>query len=492
MAKTLWGKKKSVRAVAGILLLVLALSAGTAGCGKENDPKSPQIPQDGQTQKTDSDTDSEGKDTDMGNQDMEHKENENQGASEFENHFEQASAALRADYEALFVRAADAVRGNLYLAAEGENGSKITWESSDPLVISDKEQPREDYDAAPAGVVVRQAQDVKVTLYAYLAMDGVTLRKDFEVTVLARQEEAEYTDYLFSYFVGNGVNQENIFFATSEDGFTWRDTNKGQPVLTTELGTTGIRDPFLLRSAEGDRFFIIATDLCIAKDGDWGKAQRAGSQSIFIWESLDLVNWSEPRLVKVNSSAAGCTWAPEAFYDELTGEYLVFWASRVATDNHDKQRIYYVKTRDFYNFTKPKVWIDYPFSVIDTTVIRDGSTYYRFTKYEDKSRIIMERADRLLGEWTEVASETLSAQEGVEGPCCFALHEKDQVDGNRFCLLLDHFVGSGYYMMITKDLETAEFERKKGYSLPQKRPRHGTVIPVTRQEYERIVQKYNQ
>ena len=130
--------------------------------------------------------------------------------------------------------------------------------------------------------------------------------------------------------------------------------------------------------------------------------------------------------------------------------------------------------------------------MIDTTVVRDGSTYYRFTKYEDKSRIIMERADRLLGEWAEVESDSLRAQEGVEGPGCFALHEKDQVDGNRFCLLLDHFVGSGYYMMITKDLETAEFERKRGYSLPQKRPRHGTVIPVTRQEYERIVEKYNQ
>ncbi|MDE7210463.1 MAG: glycoside hydrolase family 43 protein [Lachnospiraceae bacterium] len=492
MAKTLWWKGKAARAVAGICLLVLTLSAWAAGCGKKDDKKSPQVLQDGQAQKTDSETGSEGKETDMGNQDVENGEGENQGMAEFENHFEQASAALRADYEALTVLGADAVRGNLYLAAKGENGSAITWESSDPAVISDREQPQEGYDAVPAGVVVRQAQDVKVALYAWLTLDGVTLRKDFEVTVLAKPEEAEYTEYLFSYFVGNGINQENIFFATSEDGFTWKDTNKGQPVLTTELGTTGIRDPFLLRSVEGDRFFIIATDLCIAKDGDWGKAQRAGSQSIFIWESLDLVNWSKPRLVKVNSDAAGCTWAPEAFYDELTGEYLVFWASRVATDNYAKQRIYYVKTRDFYNFTEPEVWIDYPFSVIDTTVVRDGSTYYRFTKYEDKSRIIMERADRLLGEWAEVESESLSAQEGVEGPGCFALHEKDQVDGNRFCLLLDHFVGSGYYMMITKDLETAEFERKRGYSLPQKRPRHGTVIPVTRQEYERIVEKYNQ
>lgn len=308
---------------------------------------------------------------------------------------------------------------------------------------------------------------------------------------LAKPEEPEYSAYLFSYFAGSHAGEENVFFAVSEDGFHWKAVNQEQPVLKITLGTTGIRDPFLLRSAEGDRFFLIATDLCIAKDGDWEKAQRKGSQSIFIWESFDLIHWSEPRLVKINSDTAGCTWAPEAFYDKTMEEYLVFWASRVSTDNFAKQRIYYAKTRDFYNFTKPQVWIDYPFSVIDTTVIQDGEVYYRFTKYEDRSRIIMERADSLMGEWNEVESASLSAQEGVEGPCCFALHKKDQADGSRFCLLLDHFVGSGYYMMVTKDLKTAEFERGKNCCLPKKRPHHGTVISLTRKEYEAVVAHYN-
>ncbi|MDE7298874.1 MAG: glycoside hydrolase family 43 protein, partial [Lachnospiraceae bacterium] len=468
------------------LTAVLGLTAmlgltGCAGGGGDTDD-TPGTSQEENIQDANSGENSEGKEDGMTDSGTE---------KEFENHFEEASEALRADYEALTVRDADGVRGNLFLAVQGEKGSEIRWESSDPSVICAEPVENEGYDATPAGVVMRQEQDTEVTLYAYLTLDGVTLRREFEVKVLAKPEERTYTDYLFAYFVGNGVNQENIFFATSADGFSWRDANGGQPVLTTDLGTTGIRDPFLLRSAEGDRFFLIATDLCIAKSGDWWKAQTQGSRAVFIWESQNLTDWSEPRRVKINSNTAGCTWAPEAFYDEITGEYLVFWASRVSTDNYDKQRIYYVKTRDFYHFTEPKPWIDYPFSVIDTTVIRDGDTYYRFTKYEDKSRIIMERADRLLGEWTEVESETLSAQEGVEGPCCFALNEEDWIEGNRFCLLLDHFVGSGYYMMVTKDLSTAEFERKKGYSLPQKRPRHGTVILVTQQEYERIIEKYN-
>lgn len=53
-----------------------------------------------------------------------------------------------------------------------------------------------------------------------------------------------------------------------------------------------------------------------------------------IWESADLVNWSELRMVDVASSiSAGAAWAPEAIYDEKTGEYLVYWSSRVSTDN---------------------------------------------------------------------------------------------------------------------------------------------------------------
>ena len=69
---------------------------------------------------------------------------------------------------------------------------------------------------------------------------------------------------------------------------------------------------FLLCSPEGDKFYMIATDLKIYGNNDWGAAQRAGSQSLMVWESNDLVNWSDMRMVEVSASIdAGCTWAPE-------------------------------------------------------------------------------------------------------------------------------------------------------------------------------------
>lgn len=47
---------------------------------------------------------------------------------------------------------------------------------------------------------------------------------------------------------------------------------------------------------------------------------------------------------------AGMAWAPEAIYDEATGEYLVFWSS--GKTNGNGNYVYVAKTRDFWNFTE--------------------------------------------------------------------------------------------------------------------------------------------
>ena len=147
---------------------------------------------------------------------------------------------------------------------------------------------------------------------------------------------------------------EQIYFVVSRDGKDWTSLNGGEPVLVSQLGERGVRDPFLLRAHDGSKFFLIATDLSIHLNRDWGRAVRAGSKSIVIWESSDLVNWSEPRLVKVAPDDAGCTWAPEAIYDEATQDYLVFWASTTAGDKFAKHRIWAARTKDFKTFAQPR------------------------------------------------------------------------------------------------------------------------------------------
>lgn len=272
---------------------------------------------------------------------------------------------------------------------------------------------------------------------------------------------------------------EQIYFAVSKDGRTWNALKGGEPVLVSQLGEKGLRDPYVLRSHDGKKFFLIATDLSINLNGDWGRAVRAGSKNIVIWESIDLVKWSTPRLVKVAPDDAGCTWAPEAIYDEDTKDYLVFWASTTKRDDFAKHRIWAARTKDFRKFGEPFIYIEKPTTVIDTTIIREGEQYFRFTKDEKFKAITMESSTKIAGPWKEVENFSLSQLRGYEGPQVY------RVD-NGWCLILDFYSqGKGYQPFETHDLKGGQFKPGAGFSFPF-RFRHGSVLPISNTEYDRL------
>ena len=64
---------------------------------------------------------------------------------------------------------------------------------------------------------------------------------------------------------------------------------------------------------------------------------------------------------------------------------------------------------------------DTPVNSIDTTFIKSGEYYYRFTKNEAKSSIIMEKGKDLNGNFEEVATYTLS-KTGGQGAIQEGLH----------------------------------------------------------------------
>ena len=379
----------------------------------------------------------------------------------------------------------------------------ITWATDHPEIVDVASHENEGYDQTPAGTVTRPQEDTTVTMTATLSYKGETLTKEIVIQVKAKAaaiQDDDYTDYFFAYFAGEGYSDgEQIYFASSQDGLNWSDLNDNNPILTSTMGEKGVRDPFIIRSPEGDKFYLIATDLKINGGNGWDAAQNSGSQSLMIWESTDLVNWSEQRMVEVSAKIeAGCTWAPEATYDPQTGEYVVYWASR--TPNKDtKQRLYYAKTRDFYSFTEPQLWIDYDQSSIDTTMIEENGTYYRFTKNEGGSTnslgaktktIFLEKSNQVLGTYAQIASESLNANQYVEGPTIFKLNS-DDADTNTWCLLVDDFGGGGYYPLLTTDLESGVFTKPEAgtYKMPS-RARHGTPIRITKAEYQAVMAAY--
>jgi hypothetical protein len=299
--------------------------------------------------------------------------------------------------------------------------------------------------------------------------------------------------FLFVTFNGEATPMtEQIYFGLSQDGRHWDALNGAQPVLISKLGEKGVRDPYILRSHDGRGFYLIATDLSINLHNDWTRATNAGSKSIVIWESPDLVHWSQPRLVPVAAHDAGCTWAPEAVYDEDTRDYLVFWASMNKSDNFAKQRIWASRTKDFKTFGKPFVYIEKAGHVIDTDIVRDNGKYYRFSKDESFKAITMEVSQKLMGPWQDVSQFSLAKVTGYEGPACFLLEPAAPGKPPTWCLLIDYYSrGEGYQPYLTHDLSGGQFTSASDFTFPF-RFRHGAVLPLTAAEYARVKAAYGQ
>ncbi|MFG2383136.1 family 43 glycosylhydrolase [Streptomyces avermitilis] len=316
---------------------------------------------------------------------------------------------------------------------------------------------------------------------------------------------SKYAGYLFAYFTGEGTaDGEQIRYALSRgnDPLHWRELNAGKPVLTSDLGEKGLRDPFVIRSPKGDKFFLIATDLKMYRNssGSWDQVQRHGSRSIMIWESTDLVHWTDQRLVKVAPDRAGNTWAPEAYWDDTLGAYVVFWASKLYADDDPDHtgstynKMLYATTKDFRTFSEPKVWDDPGYSVIDSTVIKNKGSYYRYTKDErDPSSsspcskfITGEKSTSLTSTTYDFVSDCIGSGsiDRGEGPTVFKSNTE-----NKWYLFIDEYGSRGYVPFETTDLDSGKWTMSTDYQLPAS-PRHGTVMPVTRAEYDRLLAAY--
>lgn len=409
----------------------------------------------------------------------------------------------------------DDVRGNLTLPTSGLHDTAFDWASSDPDVVS------------TTGVVTRPdhgEQPVDVTLTVTGSRNAATAQRSIVVRVQPMPAAADYEAYAFAYFAGESTDDgEKIYFGASRgnDPLDYDVLNDGQPVLASEHGEGGLRDPFIIRSAEGDRFYLLATDLKAYPAVDFGEAQETGSKYIEVWESTDLVNWSDQRHIKVSSDFAGNTWAPEAFYDEEAGEYVVYWASALypSADETGRdiatsyQRMMYATTRDFVTFSEPQPWIDVKRGtgrgMIDATVVKDGDMYYRVVKDEATMIPRQERSTDLRATVTGSLPTTTSTpgwqlvRSGVgggqpnpwggtftqgEGPTIF----RDNEEADRWYMFIDqpsYHGGQGYLAFETDDIASGDWTSVPDAALPSS-PRHGTVIPVTQAELDTMRAAY--
>lgn len=290
--------------------------------------------------------------------------------------------------------------------------------------------------------------------------------------------------YLFAYFTGNDIKEESVHFAVSNNGYNFRALNNNQAVIDSKQisSSGGIRDPHILRAADGKTFYMVATDMVSAKGWD---ANRA----MVLLKSTDLVNWSST-VINIqkkypNNENLKRVWAPQTIYDAQKGNYMIYWSMQ---HGNDIDKIYYAYANaDFTDLeTEPKQLFFSPTNgaCIDGEIIFKNNKYHLFFKTEGSGAGIKVAVSNQLTEGYVLRDQYVQQTKyPVEGAGVFKLNNSDD-----YILMYDLYTKGKYQFTKTSDLEN--FSVIDNAVTMNFHPRHGTVMPITAKELARLESKW--
>ena len=371
---------------------------------------------------------------------------------------------------------------NLYegvtLPTKGAYGSTITWQSDNTALLSN--------DGKVIGIPEEKRQHV--TLTATLTNGEETATKTFDVYV--HQKDSPYSHYLFTFFPSN--NDENIYYALSDNGYDYTVINQGNPVITAKDITVmgGLRDPHILRGEDG-RFYMVATDMRSALG--W-----SSNRGMVLMRSDDLVTW-QVSTVHFPTRYAGTyfanvtrVWAPETIYDPVAKKYLIYFSILTNDGVVSYDKVFYAyANEDFTDLEgEPTYFYDRGGATIDMDIVfnENDGLYHAFYKNEGAGGICQVTATSLTApagqegsQWSNPSGTLQQTTEAVEGAGIFRLINSDD-----WILMYDCYMNGHYQFCSSPDLFQFTF-RKNTTTQGAFTPRHGTVIPITEQEYQDLL-----
>jgi len=297
--------------------------------------------------------------------------------------------------------------------------------------------------------------------------------------------DKDYVGYLFTYFTGNDVKDEAIKFGISLDGYNYKALNGNQPVIDSKTisSTGGVRDPHILRGHDSKTFYMVVTDMTSSKGWDSNRA-------MVLLKSTDLVNWKSS-VINIQTVFPGNenlkrVWAPQTIYDAAAGKYMVYFSMQ---HGNDPDKIYYAYANaDFTALEAAPKELFIPKSkvpCIDGDIIEKDGVYHLFYKTEtDKPGIKVATTKNLTsGNWTESDDYKQQTPESVEGAGVFKLNNSDE-----YILMYDVYKKGAYQFTKSSDLD--HFTVIDNQVTMDFKPRHGTIMPVTRSELKALMQKW--
>lgn len=295
----------------------------------------------------------------------------------------------------------------------------------------------------------------------------------------------DLTAYLFVYFTGNSIEEEAVRYAVSADGYHYHTLNSDKPVIDSKVisSTGGVRDPHILRGDDGKTFYMVLTDMTSSKGWDSNRA-------MVLLKSTDLVNW-KTSIVNIQKAFPGNenlkrVWAPQTIYDAKAGKYLIYFSMQHG-NNADK--IYYAyANKDFTALESEPKLLFVPKSekaCIDGDIIEKDGVYHLFykTETENPGIKVATTTDLTSGKWTENDNYLQQTKESVEGSSVFKLNNSDD-----YILMYDVYKKGKYQFTKSTDLEN--FKAIDDEISMDFKPRHGTILPITRTELKRLLEKW--
>jgi len=271
---------------------------------------------------------------------------------------------------------------------------------------------------------------------------------------------------------------EGLRYIYSQDGLHW-DSIPGT-WLKPMVGTQKVlRDPSITRTPDGT-FHLVWTS---SWKGDFGFGYAS---------SKDLIHWSQQQLIPVmkNEPTTVNVWAPDIFYDNEKGEFVVVWASCVPNrfakgieDEKNNHRLYYITTKDFKTISKTKLLYDPGFSSIDATILKRAKNDYVLV-FKDNTRPNRNLKVAFSNSPTGPYSKTSASfsESFVEGPTVEKI-------ADNYLIYFDEYQKFSYGAVSTKDFIHFNSISKK-ISVP-KGHKHGTIFKAPASVIENLKKAAN-
>lgn len=318
------------------------------------------------------------------------------------------------------------------------------------------------------------------------------------------KQEKDMSAYLMVF---HQDETHSLHMAISLDGYTFTALNNGKPIISgdTIAEQKGIRDPHIYRGPDCS-FYLAMTDLHIYakqagyRDTEW---EREGygwgnNRGLVLMKSQDLINWTRTNLrldhLSDRFQDIGCAWAPETTFDEAAGKLMIYFTMRFRTD---PAKLYYAYVNDDFDHldSTPKVLFEYPdkkITALDADITKVGDKYRMFyVSHDGVAGIKQAVSDRANGGYTFDPRWYDPEPQACEAPNVWK-----RIGEEKWVLMYDCYGQSVHNFGFSETSDFVHFENLGQFNEGVMKttnftsPKHGAVIHLTKEEADRLIEKW--